>query len=222
MVKDTYPMFVTEWFMPESGEVPEPSRTTFLEQVQLPAPQARGGRPLLEALKDRYSCRDFSDRPLSAQQLSDLLWCAFGVNRPATHGRTAPSAQNWQEIAIYVANAQGLFVFDPTAHALNRLSTTDVRAQTGLQPYAAAAALDLVYVADFSRATDATEEERRLYCVADTGFIGQNVYLFCASEGLATVVRGAIDRPVLATVLGLSPSQRIILAQSVGYPADRR
>ena len=176
----------------------------------------------MDVLKDRQSCREFSSLPLSEQLLSDVLWCAFGINRPAIQGRTAPCAQNWQEIAIYVARNDGLFVFEPVAHALLRLSQTDIRARTGLQAYAAVAPVDLIYVADFARAGNATEEERRLYSVADTGFIAQNVYLFCASQRLATVVRGAIERPLLASAMRLRPHQRIILAQSVGYPANPR
>jgi nitroreductase len=138
---------------------------------------------------------------------------------PSIHGRTAPSAQNWQEIKIYVAKADGLFVYEPTEHALLRLGASDIRQETGLQPYAAGAPLDLIYVADFSRATDASEEERRLYCVANTGFIAQNVYLFCASERLGAVVRGAINRPLIESALGLGRTERVILAQSVGYPS---
>jgi nitroreductase len=172
----------------------------------------------MDVLKDRHSCREFSSLPLSEQMLSDMIWCAFGINRPPMQGRTAPSAQNWQEIAIYVAKHDGLFVFEPSAHALTRVSKIDIRPLTGLQAYAAIAPVDLIYVADFARAGNATEEERRLYSVADTGFIAQNVYLFCASQGLATVVRGAIDRQLLASAMRLRPNQRIILAQSVGYP----
>jgi len=220
MIKDTYPMFVTEWEFEALPTVGAPPAAEESKPIALPAPHTWGGRPLMDVLKDRHSCREFSSLPLSDQLLSDLIWCAFGINRPALQGRTAPSAQNWQEIAIYVARHDGLFVFEPMAHALMRLSKVDIRAQTGLQEYAAIAPVDLVYVADFSRAGNATEEERRLYSVADTGFIAQNVYLFCASQGLGTCVRGAIDRQLLASAMRLRPSQRIILAQSVGHPTN--
>jgi nitroreductase len=178
----------------------------------------QGGRPIMDVFKDRASCRQFTSQPLPLQLLSDLLWSAFGVNRPAVHGRTAPSAQNWQEITIYVAKADGLFVYEPTEHALLGVRASDCRREMGLQPYAGGAPLDLIYVADFSRATDASEEERRLYCVANTGFIAENVYLFCASERIGAVVRGAINRPLIAATLGLGRTERVILAQSVGYP----
>ena len=218
MIRDHYPMFVTEWEI----DAPRAIDKELPTPVRLPEPHRHGGRPLMDVMRDRHSVREFSSLPLSEQMLSDLIWCAFGVNRPANRGRTAPSAQNWQEIAIYVANSDGLFLFEPLGHSLTRLSVHDMRAQTSVQSYAATAPVDLIYVADFSRAQDATEEERRLYCVADTGFIAQNVYLFCASQGLATVVRGAIDRALLAATMHLEPHQRIILAQSVGYPAHAR
>ena len=219
MIKDTYPMFVTEW---ELEEFPATTKTPVSEApglVSLPAPHMQGGRPLLDVMKDRHSCREFSSEPLSEQLLSDLMWCAFGVNLSAVEGRTTPSAENWQEITVYLAKSDGLFLFEPSAHALMRISRDDIRHQTGLQAYAAVAPVDLVYVADFSRAGASSEDERRLYSVADTGFIAQNVYLFCAAQGLATVVRGANDRPSLTAVMRLAPHQRIILAQSVGYPA---
>jgi nitroreductase len=219
MVRDNYPIFVTEWELQEPTAIAKAPLPEAPELVRLPEPHMRGGRPLMDVMRDRHSCREFSSRPLPEQMMSDMMWCAFGVNRPATQGRTAPSAQNWQEIAIYVANIDGLFLFEASAHSLMRVSAHDIRAQTGLQSYAAVAPVDLIYVADFARAREATEEERRLYCVADTGFIAQNVYLFCASRGLATVVRGAIDRPSLTAVMRLGAHQRIILAQSVGYPA---
>ena len=217
MSRDFQPMFVTEWFLPDAAIEERPEALSH-EKLSLPQPRMHGGKPILDVLKNRSSCRRFRSDPLPAQLLSDLLWAAFGVNRSDSHGRTAPSTENWQEIAIYVAKADGLFRYEPTDHALARLSTTDIRARTGLQPHDAGAPVDLIYVADFSRATDAPEEEKRLYCVANTAFIAENVYLFCASEGLGTVVRGAIDRPLLAAAMALGKNQRVILAQSVGLP----
>jgi len=189
-----------------------------LKPLELPAPQTGGGKPLMQALKDRHSSREFSPEKLSAQILSNLLWAAFGVNRPDASKRTAPSAMNWQEIEIYVATGDGLYVYDAKDNRLNPILAEDVRAATGTQPYVKDAAVNLVYVADLSKAGRANPEDRNIYTAADTGFIAQNVYLFCASEGLATVVRGSIDRPALAKVMNLKPEQKIILAQTVGYP----
>lgn len=186
--------------------------------IQLPKPQTAIGRPLMRTLKDRHSTRSFSSRKLPAQQLSNLLWAAFGVNRPDSGKRTAPSAMNWQETEIYVATAQGLYVYEARSNELQPVLHEDVRALTGTQSFVKDAPLDLVYVADLAKAR-AGSAQRDMFVAADTGFIAQNVYLFCASEGLATVVRGSIDRPALAKAMHLRPDQKIILAQTVGYPA---
>lgn len=158
-----------------------------LKPIPLPSPQTEIGRPLMQVLKDRSSARSFSPKELPAQVQSNLLWAAFGVNRPESGKRTAPSAMNWQEIDVYVAAANGLYVYDAKANRLIPVVRDDVRSQTGTQPFVKDAPLNLVYVADLSR-TRGSSPERDTYVAADTGFIAQNVYLFCASEGLATVV----------------------------------
>lgn len=188
------------------------------ETLQLPKPQTDGGRPLMQVLRDRKSSRAFSARELPPQELSNLLWAAFGVNRPESGKRTAPSAVNWQQIDIYVATADGLHLFDARAHALKPVLAEDIRALTGTQSFVRQAPVNLVYVADRSRMGRASDADKDFYSATDTGFISRNVYLYCASEGLATVVRGLVDRPALAKKMGLRPDQRIILAQSVGYP----
>jgi SagB-type dehydrogenase family enzyme len=189
-----------------------------LKPIQLPKPQTDGGKPLMQALKERKSTRTFSTEKLSPQTLGNLLWAAFGINRPETGQRTAPSAVNWQEIDIYVATADGLYLYVAKGHALKPILTNDIRGQTGMQPFVKDAPVNLVYAADYARMNRGTPEEKTLFSAADTGFIGQNVYLFCASEGLATVVRGMVDRPALAKVMKLRPEQKIILVQTVGYP----
>lgn len=188
-----------------------------LKPIPLPKPQTDVGRPLMQVLKDRSTARAFSPDKLPAQVLSNLLWAAFGINRPDSGKRTAPSAMNWQETDIYVAIADGLYVYDAKAHQLNPVLRDDVRAQTGVQPFVKDAPVDLVYVADLAK-TGSGSPDRDMYVAADVGFIAQNVYLFCASEGLAVVVRGSVDRPALAKVMRLRPDQKIILAQTVGYP----
>lgn len=190
-----------------------------VDSISLPAPRTTGGRSLREALALRRSSREFGTRPLSSQVLSDLLWCAFGINRPDGGGRTAPSAKNWQEIEIYLVTAAGVSVYEPSQNRLRRMIEQDVRAQTGMQDFVAAAPVNLVYVADLDKVDAPDAEQRRFYCAADAGFIAQNVYLFCASEGLATVVRGLVDRRRLAPLLRLRRRQRVVLAQTVGYPA---
>jgi SagB-type dehydrogenase family enzyme len=189
-----------------------------LEPVKLPPPKMEGGKALMAALKERKSSRSFSPKPLPANVLSDLLWAAAGVNRPVSGRKTAPSAVNWQEIDIYVATAAGLYQYDAREHALTPVLGRDIRALTGKQHFVAGAPVNLIYVADYAKMGRGTGEEKNLYAAADTGFIGQNVYLFCASEGLATVVRGMVDREVLAKAMKLRKDQKIILTQTVGYP----
>jgi nitroreductase len=123
-------------------------------------------------------------------------------------------------IDIYAAMADGVWLYEPTTHALLRHSTEDLRAQTGLQDFVGKAPLNLIYVAHGERMTDVSPEERRLYASVDTGFIGQNVYLFCASEGLATVFRGAVDVAKLGRAMHLPDEQFVTFAQTVGYPGS--
>jgi len=188
-----------------------------LKPVQLPPPQTTGGRPLMEILKDRKSTREFGSSTLSPQTLSNLLWAAFGINRPDGR-RTAPSAINWQEISIYVTTPEGVHLYDAKANVLEPVVAGDFRSSTGTQSFVNDAAVNLVYVSDPSKTDGAASSDAEMYTAADVGFIAQNVYLYCASERLATVVRASIDKPSLAKILKLQPQQRIILAQSVGYP----
>ena len=172
--------------------------------------------PLTQALKLRRSTREYSDRALTMQVLSDLLWAAFGINRPSGD-RTAPYWRHVMVIDVYVVMADGVWLYEPKAHTLLPHLKDDVRAQTGLQDFVAGVPLNLVYVAHGERMTDVSAEERRLYASVDAAFIGQNVYLYCASEGLATVFRGAVDQAKLARVLKLSDMQFVTFAQTVGY-----
>jgi nitroreductase len=190
---------------------------TSAQTLDLPPPRSDGGQSLITALKLRRSTREYADRPLPPQILSDLLWAAFGVNRPSGE-RTAPYWRHVMVMDIYVAKADGVWLYDPKAHTLLPHLKDDIRAQTGVQDFVGTAPLNLVYVAHGERMTGVSAEERRLYASVDTGFIGQNVYLFCASEGLATVFRGSVDGAKLARTLQLPEGQFVTFAQTVGYP----
>lgn len=186
---------------------------------QLPPPQTTSGVDVFQALRSRKSTRTFSARSLPQDLLSTLLWASFGVNRPATGGRTAPSAHGWQEIDVYAALPDGLYRYDARAHALTLAMAKDLRSLTGLQEFVAIAPLNLVYVADFSRMAGASETDRTFFAATDAAVIAQNVYLCCAAMNLAVVVRGLVDRKLLAPAMGLRPDQRIVLAQTVGFAA---
>ena len=198
-----------------------PFTSTFgeeLKPIPLLKPQLDIGKPLMKVLSERSSSRSFSTERLPVQVLSNLLWAAFGVNRHGEGKRTAPSARNWQEIDIYVAMAEGLYLYDAKNHVLNPIILKDLRALTGKQDFVKDAPVNLIYVADFAKMGNASEEDKKLYSAADTGFISQNVYLFCSSEGLATVVRGSVDREALAKAMKLRADQNIILVQTIGKP----
>ena len=188
------------------------------ESKPLPPPQTEGGMPLMAALRARRSTREYAARPLSAEVLSDLLWAALGINRPASGDRTAPYWRHVMVIDVYAVMADGVWLYDPKAHALVRYRDGDLRAATGLQDFVAHAPLNLVYVAHGERMHDISPEERRLYASVDTGFIGQNVYLYCASKGFGTVFRGAVDYDRLARAMNLAEGQFVTFAQTVGYP----
>jgi len=184
----------------------------------LPAPQMQGGMPLMEALKARSSGRSFdSGKMLSDQILSNLLWAGFGVNRPDTGKRTAPSAMNWQELEIYVILAEGAYAYDATGNKLKLVVAKDLRDLAGLQSYVKTAPVNLVYVSDFKKMAT-NEEGSKLMSWNHAGYVGQNIYLFCASEGLSTVVRASGNRETMAKALNLRPEQHISMFQSVGYP----
>lgn len=188
---------------------------------KLPKPRQSGGMPLLQALRRRESRREFNPRALPAPTLSELLWAAAGINRPKLGGRTAPSAMNSQEVTLYAALAEGLYRYEPVSHRLQLVSATDVRRVTGYQDFVDTAPLDLVYVADHATMKLVPAAQREAYAFAAAGAMAQNVYLYCASEGLATVIRAWFDRGALSHAMGLGADQQLLLAQTVGLPARR-
>jgi len=195
-----------------------------LAPIKLPAPDTKGGKPLMQCLSERKTNRSISPKKLPVEVLSNLLWAAYGINRPNSDKRTAPSAINRQEVDIYVAMEEGLYIYNAKAHVLEPILKSDLRKKTTmfLQPSrssVAGAPLQLIYVADYSKMSFLTnDEENKFYSAADTGFIAQNVYLYCSSEGLATVVRGMVDRDSLGPEMKLRDKQKIMLVQAVGYP----
>ena len=187
--------------------------------IELPPPDLSGGTSLLEALGKRRSSREFRRDVLPMEMLSTLLWAADGVNRP-DGGRTAPSALDAHEIDIVVALPSGAYRFDPPSHALQLLCAQDVRRVTGYQDFVDDAPLDLVYVADHGRMKMVPVSQREAFSNVAAGAIAQNVYLFAASVGLATVLRAWVDREAIARSLGLSHDQQVLLSQTVGFAKE--
>ena len=185
-------------------------------EIILPAPVCIGGMPLRDALMTRRSVRTYSPRRFNLndkqdlQLLSDLLWAAFGPISPKR--RSAPSSHNRQETDLYVLLPEGAFRYDP--------SGTDLRAASGAQDYVGTAAAEIAFVADTTKVTGKSPRGLVETIYVDTGFISQNIYLFCASEGLATVVRAMVPKESLAAALGLAPTQEITLVQTVGWKSE--
>ena len=195
---------------------PKPVTGDAAVAISLPPPGKHGGLPLMEALAKRHSAREFASEPLPLPLLSNLLWAAYGINRE-DGGRTAPSALNAQEIDIFVALPSGAYRYDAITHALTLVAASDVRRITGYQDFVDEAPLDLVYVADYTRLSRVPFSQRESYASVAAGAIAQNVYLFAASNDLATVLRAWIDRAAIAEALGLTHDQQVLLSQTVGY-----
>jgi nitroreductase len=175
------------------------------------------GKTVLQALKDRHSSRDFSGRQLDITALSELLWAAGGINREPSGGKTAPTAMNGQETDIYAFLPDGVYLYMPKEHKLVLAVNGDNRAASGLQDYAAGAAVNLVYVSDLAKMKGGDDNQNMLMAAVDVGHVSENVYLYCSSAGLACVVRAYVDAPSISKLLNLKNSQKVILAQSVGY-----
>ena len=196
--------------------------------IKLPPPQTSGGKTLMEALKLRQSTRDgFGPAVnLTQQQLSDLLWAANGVNREKGNYRTAPTASGLNNIDIYVATSDGLFLYDAIAQSLKVITKEDVRGKSGLegagaikQDFAKTAPCSLVYVVDMDKAAKMKwdgENDGWMVAYANAAVIAQNVYLYCASEGLACVLRAMIDPEQVAKSFNLRPGQKAILSTTIG------
>jgi SagB-type dehydrogenase family enzyme len=196
--------------------------TVSSQDINLPAPDKTGGKPLMQALNERQTVRAFTKDNLSQQQLSDLLWAGWGINRSADKKRTAPSARNVQEIDVYAALPSGLYLYMAEFHSLKQIHNRDIRSVCGTQDFVAGAPVNLVYVADLGKMGkkegDVIKESDLLLSYANTGFIAQNVYLYCASANLGCVIRGMVPKDKLAPEMGLRSNQVIILSQTVGVP----
>lgn len=186
------------------------------QDIKLPPPQKSGGKSLAEALNNRQTRRDFSDKMLDNQQLSNLLWSAAGINREKEGKRTAPTARNMQHIEIYVFMPSGYYLYQPKEHALKLIKNEDLRAKVGMQPFVKEAPVLLVFVANYDKMGGCDADAKALYGATDCGNVSQNVYLYCAAENLSTVALGSIHRDYLQKLLGFNG--KAILGQPVGFP----
>ena len=177
------------------------SLLSIAQDIKLPSPQKQGGEPLLQVLSKRASTRDFdTQKNIDSQTLSNLLWAA-------------PSAMNRQEISLYIVTAQGVYLYDAQQNKLTEIAKGDFRKSAGMQPFVHTAPLNIIFTADLEKAPGND------MMFVDCGFISQNIYLYCASVGLGTVVRGSFNGDELAKILKLNEKQKVVLTQTVGYPA---
>ncbi|MDP4292615.1 MAG: SagB/ThcOx family dehydrogenase [Bacteroidota bacterium] len=205
------------------------SGTKELQTIILPQPEKEGGKSVLASLQDRKTIRSISSKELPMQVISNLLWAAFGVNRDSgpmgNKGRTAPSASNSQEIDLYVALPAGVYLYDAISHSLVPVVEGDFRARANRRG-SSTAPLNIFYIADLSRYDQGPSqpdrsigdpEVQKSYYYADTGFIAQNIYLFAASFGLAAWFHNC-DKVNPVNEFKLKPTQKVLFAQTVGYP----
>ncbi len=189
-----------------------------LEPIKLTPPDLSQSKPLLQVLQERKSTKAFDTKPVSNKTLSNLLWAAYGINRPDSGKRTIATASNCQDMDVYVVFAHGVYVYQGQDHSLKPVLAKDVRPLAATQAYAQKAPIQLVYVSDYKKMDDRFAAKKPIYSAFHAGSISQNVYLYCASAGLGAVVRDGVNREALAKALKLSDSQVIVMAQTVGYP----
>ena len=188
-----------------------------LEPIHLPPAETSGGMPLMQALNNRMSTKEFTTQAIPRDQISNLLWAAFGINRPESGKRTVATAVNCQDIDVYVVLEKAAYVYQAKEHRLIPVVNRDVRFLAATQGYAKVAPINLVYVSDYSKMADGFKDKKPIYAAFHAGSISQNVYLYCASAGLGAVVRDSVDRAGLKDVLNLREDQVVVMAQSVGY-----
>lgn len=189
------------------------------ENITLPPPVTTGGMPLHQALSERKTIREIAETPFTPQELSNLLWAANGITRPDGR-RTAPTARNAQEIELYVMLESGVYLYDKDGKQLTQVLKGDIRTMAGTQPFSWTSPVNIIFVANYAKQTwDISPEKKKQYASVDSGFIGQNIYLYCASTGLATVFRGMLDTDALHKKLELSKEKEVLYAQSIGHIA---
>lgn len=198
-----------------------------IDCTKLPPPQIELGFPLMKALMNRRTKRKWKVEPLSQQDISNLLWAACGITHKETKKsksrRTAPSGRNSQTIKVYVALGKGFYLYEERSHSLILKKPIDIREYLTNQKMMKGMPLGLVYVSDFSKLKGyvGTDDSRKLFVAGtETGFISQNVYLYCASAMLNTAVIGLVNRRDLHQRMGLAEHEKVIYTQAIGKSCD--
>lgn len=189
----------------------------FAEEIVLPHPDLKSGKPLMECLSKRRSSRNFSSKVLPKQMVAEILFAADGINRPDGH-KTVPTAMNKQNQTVYAVTADGVYLYNNKKHSLVLINKGDFRKDCGMQKFHAQAPLILVFVSDMA-AIGKTAEQQALYAGNHSGSASQNVYLYAASKGLSTVICGSIKKDLLKKILKLKGAQEAVFSQPIGFSA---
>jgi nitroreductase len=189
-----------------------------LQPIKLLPPQTDKGKSLMQSLQDRHSTREFADKELSLQELSNLLWAADGVNRPGLKKRTAPSAMNLQDADVYVFLKEGVYLYNAFEMKLIPVVSGDKRSLAGTQPFVPTAPVNLVIISDYSKMGRTKDEDKAAFATGNAAFIGENVYLFCAAFDLNCVLRASIDKDAISKGLNLRPDQHAVYGITIGFP----
>ena len=188
-----------------------------LSPIQLKAPEKKAGLSVMETLANRHSTREFSNKKLTLQELSNLLWAANGINRPEKGVRTAPSAMNAQEVDVYVCMEEGAFLYDAKSNQLQPVIQEDLRGLVGgKQTFVKNAPVVLLMVSDLSKLPGGNSEQTKLMAAIDAGIVSQNISIACSGLGLITVPRASMDKEALAQKLKLKSTQLLLMNNPVG------
>ena len=185
------------------------------EEIVLPKVDLNAGKPLMQCFALRRSSRNFVDKKLPLQMISEILFAADGINRPDGH-KTVPTALNKQNQTVYAVTADGVYFYNNKKHSLILVNKGDFRKDCGMQPFHASASLILVYVSDMA-AVGNTPEQKALFAGNHSGSASQNVYLYAASQGLSTVICGSIKKDMLKKNLKLQGANEAVFAQPIGF-----
>lgn len=184
-------------------------------QIELPQPEVEALAPLGMTLQRRQSVRTFSEDEIPMEQLSTILWAAYGINRPEEQRRTVPSARNVQELNIYLFNKDGVYLYNAEKNILEPIANGDYRSSISRQPHFKQAPYAIVIAVDYNRMKDFDDEGRNFFSAVDAGYVSQDIYLACASFDLGTVACGAIERDKLNELLKLN-NGKALLAHPIG------
>lgn len=198
-----------------------------LTAIKLVAPVINEGISVKQAISKRHTTREFLSQPLSLKNLSELMWAAYGINRKATRGRTAPAAWGIYPLEIYAIMEEGTYLYDPEEHKLNPVAKGDFRTDSGFQEFAGKAPLDIAIYVDPGKVKIDDPELQKLIdgnldriTALDAGAVTENVYLYCASTGINVVERIYVDGDKLRSSIGLPDNRKFIVALTVGYTPE--